>query len=69
MKTKDDIIKQLLFCNALFLRLQRDINNAEEESAMKVYLHNYSRMQDDIKRIRRELLILSKMLNPWNNSF
>lgn len=28
-------------------------------------MENHVRKQDDIKRIRRELMTLSKMLNPW----
>lgn len=28
-------------------------------------MKNHIRKQDDIKRIRRELLTVSKMLDPW----
>ena len=57
------INKQCRFCYELMDRLNREVRESEEGrwSGME----NHVRKQDDIKRIRRELLTLSKMLNPW----
>lgn len=62
---KNEFIKQALFVNELTSRLAKDI-----EAEVSIYdtdevytLSNYTRMQNDIVRIRRELLALSKMLD------
>lgn len=62
---KNEFIKQASFVNELTSRLVKDI---EAEVSIcdndEVYtLSNYTRMQNDIVRIRRELLALSKMLD------
>ena len=51
------------FCTELVLRLNDEIRKSAEGywSGME----NHCRKQDDIKRIRRELLMVSKMLDPW----
>lgn len=54
---------QCQFCTELMLRL-----NAEVKTSGEGYwsgMENHIRKQDDIKRIRRELMTLSRMLNPW----
>lgn len=65
MKSYDfaDIKSQSQFCTELMLRLNEDIQDAKESSwsGMK----DHTRKQDDIKRIRRELMTLSRLLNPW----
>lgn len=62
---KNEFIKQALFVNELTSRLAKDI-----EAEVSIYdtdevytLSNYTRMQNDIVKIRRELLALSKMLD------
>lgn len=57
------IMKQATFCDELMHRLRKEIMISGEGywSGME----NHVRKQDDIKRIRRELMTLSKMLNPW----
>lgn len=62
---KNEFIKQASFVNELTSRLAKDI-----EAEVSIYdtdevytLSNYTRMQNDIVRIRRELLALSKMLD------
>lgn len=62
---KNEFIKQASFVNELTSRLVKDI-----EAEVSIYdndevytLSNYTRMQNDIVRIRRELLALSKMLD------
>ena len=54
---------QAMFCKMLLDRLNNDINVAKEGSWSGMADH--CQKQDDIKRIRRELMKLSKMLNPW----
>jgi hypothetical protein len=58
-----DIRSQSQFCTELMLRLNNEVQKAGEGpwSGMETHV----RKQGDIKRIRRELLELSKMLNPW----
>lgn len=58
----NSIRRQAQFCTDLMLRLNTEIKKAKEGWAG---MENYTRKQDDIKRIRRELMELSKMLNPW----
>ena len=59
------IFVQSLFCKQLIERLHEEIKSSQEGSwsGMK----NHIRKQEDIKRIRRELMTLSKMLNPWGS--
>jgi hypothetical protein len=66
MKRSDDfaeIKKQAQFCAELMLRLNEDIQKSGQGDWSGMAEH--SRKQDDAKRIRRELLALQKMLNPW----
>ena len=58
-----EVNRQARFCNDLMNRLVKEINESGEGSWSG--MENHVRKQDDIKRIRRELLALSKMLNPW----
>ena len=58
-----DIKAQMKFCTELVRRLDKEIQNSG--AGLWSGMENHIRKQDDIKRIRRELLTLSKMLNPW----
>ena len=62
----NEIRAQMQFCTELVMRLNDEIGDDGEGywSGMK----NHIRKQEDIKRIRRELLTVSKMLNPWGES-
>ena len=60
---KSAILDQIQFCKTLMERLYSELLHSTEGSWSG--LANHCRMQDDIKRIRRELLELEKMLNPW----
>ena len=59
----DSVRKQSDFCTVLMERLNYEINESGVGSWSG--MENHIRKQDDIKRIRRELLALSKMLDPW----
>jgi hypothetical protein len=61
----DEIRSQCKFCTELMLRLNGDIKKSKE--GLWSGMENHIRKQDDIKRIRRELLTLSKMLDPWGD--
>lgn len=66
MRNNDEfanIKSQSQFCTELMLRLNNEIQKAGE--GLYSGIENHVRKQDDIKRIRRELLELSKMLDPW----
>lgn len=58
-----DIREQSRFCVDLMIRLDDDIQGDGRGvwSGMK----NHCQKQRDIERIRRELMELHKMLNPW----
>jgi len=58
-----DIRSQCKFCTDLMLRLNEDVQKSGEGSWSG--MENHYRKMDDIKRIRRELMTLSKMLYPW----
>lgn len=60
---KGEMLIQVQFCKTLTERLYSELLNSTEGS--RSGLANHCRMQDDIKRIRRELLELEKMLDPW----
>ena len=57
------IKKQASFCAELMHRLCVKLLNAKEGSWSGIADH--CQTQDDIKRLRRELMELSKMLDPW----
>lgn len=52
------IKEQNKFCMDLMQRLSKDV----VEIADDTWHEKYTRAQDDIKRLRRELMVLSKML-------
>ena len=59
----DGVRSQCQFCTELMLRLNNEIHESGEGNWSG--MENHIRKQDDIKRIRRELMTLSRMLNPW----
>lgn len=58
-----NIKTQSKFCMDLMKRLDGEIEQAKMTNWNVVEKHD--RMRDDIKRLRRELMALSKMLDPW----
>ena len=60
---KSAMLIQMQFCKTLTERLYSELLHSTEGPWSG--LANHCRMQDDIKRIRRELLELEKMLDPW----
>ena len=58
------IREQSKFCTELMNRLNSEIKNSGE-SMYYSGMENHTRKIEDIKRIRRELLVLAKMLDPW----
>lgn len=59
----DDIKSQCKFCTELMLRLNAEIQDANESSYCGIIGHTI--MQADIIRLRRELNDLRKMLNQF----
>ena len=59
----DGIKAQSAFCVELMLRLHEEIKKSKDGSWSG--MENHIRKQDDIKRIRRELMTLAQMLDPW----
>jgi len=60
----DDIKSQSNFCSELMLRLNHDIQSSAEGTYSGI-MKDYTRKQEDIRRIRRELMDLQKMLYPY----
>lgn len=63
---RKEVIKQLNFCNTLFAMLNHDIDESDA-FYNDCSIANYTRHQADIVRLRRELLRLGKMLDPYDN--
>jgi hypothetical protein len=61
-----EILDQMRFCKSLFDRLQDDFLNNIAESDANIYedsecIRNHTRFAEDTRRIRRELLKVSKL--------
>lgn len=54
--------EQAKFCNELWKRLQNDISKTPDNEIIRL-IDGRSRIRNDIIRLRRELLELSKMFN------
>lgn len=59
---KNEIEIQMRFCGFLMERLEKEFKEYPDYRNGKTM---YTRIQEDIKRIRRELLTLEKMVDPW----
>ena len=70
MTTYNDIKSQAQFVVELSLRLQKSIerDGIPAFGPGDVWVKKHTQKQADIKRIRRELLKLYLMLNPWERS-
>ncbi len=66
MNNKSEISAQAIFVKELAARLQKDIESNQDKPSVyaSVYsgMANYTQIQSDIKRLRRELLELSNMI-------
>ena len=61
MTDKNKVDKQVLFCKDLMERLNDNILSARESYGA---IEKHPVMQNDIIRLRRELMTLSEMLDP-----
>ena len=61
-KSFKPVKEQCSFCYDLMRRLDKDIHDAVVEFG---YIYGHTPMQNDIIRLRRELMTLSKMLGEW----
>lgn len=70
VKSKLQLKEQVKFIDTLMDKLKKDLNKGMNHfSSNDIYygIPGHHRMQSDIIRIRRELTILSKMLNPYGD--
>jgi hypothetical protein len=70
VKSKLQYKEQINFIDTLMTKLKKDLNKGMSHfSSNDIYygIPGHHRMQNDITRIRRELNILSKMLNPYGD--
>ena len=65
MIDRKKISDQARFCSILMGRIKNDIDNASDNYSGNGF-KNYTAMQTDIIRLRRELLTLHKLLDPWH---
>lgn len=68
-KSKLDYVEQMNFIEKLIKELKNDLKEGMSiYSSNDIYrgIPNYTRMQNDIVRIRKELNTMSKMLSPYN---
>lgn len=63
--TNREISSQANFCATLMEHLKEDVFETLEEAQSEYSFPGGSRIQDDVKRLRRELLKLGKMV-AWN---
>ena len=68
VKSKLQFKEQIKFIDMLYDKLKKDINKSLTRfSSNDIYfgIDNHSRMQNDIVKIRRELMELSNLLDPY----
>lgn len=64
MLSKTEISAQAIFVKELAARLQKDIESNLDKPSVYNGMANHTQLQSDIKRLRRELMELSKMIAP-----
>lgn len=62
MLSKTEISAQAIFVKELAARLQKDIESNLDKLSLYSGMANHTQIQSDIKRLRRELMELSKMI-------
>ena len=62
MSSKTEISAQAIFVKELAARLQKDIESNQDKPSVYNGMANYTQIQSDIKRLRRELMELSNMI-------
>ena len=62
MSSKTEISAQAIFVKELAARLQKDIESNQDKPSIYNGMANHTRIQSDIKRLRRELMELSNMI-------
>lgn len=62
MSSKAQISAQAIFVKELAVRLQKDIESNQDKPSVYNGMANYTQLQSDIKRLRRELMELSNMI-------
>lgn len=68
MNTKTEQVKeQTKFCKELMLRLDISVEKNVRDAASLYGVINRTQISNDIIRLRRELNILRKLLNPWGD--
>ena len=64
MLSKTEISAQAIFVKELAARLQKDIESNLDKPSVYNGMANHTQLQSEIKRLRRELMELSKMIAP-----
>ena len=62
MSSETQISAQAIFVKELAARLQKDIESNLDKPSVYNGMANYTQVQSDIKRLRRELMELSNMI-------
>lgn len=57
---------QTEFCKALMERLSESINENIDFESSWCGIRNHTQISSDIVRLRRELLVLNKLMNPYD---
>lgn len=63
MLSRTEISKQAIFVKELATRLQKDIESNLDKPSVYCGMANHTQLQSDIKRLRRELMKLSKLIS------
>jgi hypothetical protein len=57
---------QINFCKELMERLSNSINENINLDSSWCGIRNHTQISNDIVRLRRELLVLNKLMNPYD---
>ena len=61
------IKEQMKFCKELMLRLDKSVVENVGETSSWWGIRNHTQIINDSIRLRRELNVLNKLLNPWGD--
>lgn len=64
---RKQVKEQMKFCKELMLRLDKLVTENVDMESSWWGIRNHTQISNDVIRLRRELLALNKLLNPWGD--
>lgn len=65
---RKQVKEQVKFCKELMNRLDKSVTENIDEDFSWWGIRNHSQISNDVVRLRRELLTLNKLLNPYDEN-